>query len=305
MEKTSWACTVITQVCLCCALYISLNLGHPQTSLNINASSDLYFISVKGGFRPLTQQFHLLKQLLGLILILLSIFLLLSLMLMKMEKVASAYKASFVVSSSELGEYDPLMQNATEHFPSLRLPWYTTYTTTSSKPKGQEVGCFVKKIKTSNGITLDVISVDTELLQDSVLRGSLSVHRNNQLNWLIKTLAANSSNWRIVVGYRPLVVCGENKEQLKKTQNVYLSGQDCSSHAIDASVAYIGNPDPIAKEPYSIFLNGNSVYKRELANGFLLHRVSSLKIVTYYINFAGEVAFTTVLQQKGREIILH
>ncbi|KAL2971434.1 hypothetical protein AAZX31_15G195800 [Glycine max] len=138
MEKTSWACTVITQVCLCFALYIALNLGQPQTS-------DLYFISVKGGFRPFTQQLHLLKQ---------------------MDKVAKAYNASFVVSSSELGEYDSLMQNATQHFPSLRLPWYTTYTTTtSSKTKGQEVGCFSKKITTSNRITSGVIGVDTELLK--------------------------------------------------------------------------------------------------------------------------------------------
>lgn len=30
---------------------------------------------------------------------------------MKMDKVAKAYKASFVVNTSELGEDDPLMQN--------------------------------------------------------------------------------------------------------------------------------------------------------------------------------------------------
>ncbi|KAK7304109.1 hypothetical protein RJT34_15163 [Clitoria ternatea] len=296
MEKRSWACTVITQLCLCFALYVALNLGQPQTLINYtnNAPPHLYFISVKGGFRPLTQQFHLLKQ---------------------MEKVARTYKPSFVVSSSELGEYDPLMQNATQHFPSLRLPWYTTYTTTASKPEVQEVGCFAKKIKISNGRTLDVIGVDTELLQDSALRGSINSNRNNQLRWLIKTLEANSSNWRIVVGYQPLVICGENKEQMKRKQDfdylnhifqklsvhVYLSGQDCTSHAIDGGVAYIGNPGPIEKEHYSVFLNGYSVIKRELANGFLLHRVSAVEIATYYINFVGEVAYKTVLQQKGRE----
>ncbi|KAJ1410372.1 Metallo-dependent phosphatase-like, partial [Sesbania bispinosa] len=201
MEKTSWACTVITQLCLCFALYIALNLGHPQSLVKTNTSGhdplDLYFISVKGGFRPLSQQFHLLKQ---------------------MEKVARTYKASFVVSSSELGEDDPLMQNATQHFPSLRLPWYTTYTTTASKSKGQEMGCFEKKIKMSNGKALDVIGVDTELLQDSILRRSLNGKRNNQLHWLIRTLESNSSNWRIVVGYQPLVICVENKEQMKKKQ---------------------------------------------------------------------------------------
>ncbi|XP_057429356.1 NADP-dependent glyceraldehyde-3-phosphate dehydrogenase-like isoform X3 [Lotus japonicus] len=260
MEKTSWACTVIIQVCLCFAFYIALNLGQPQKLVKTNASGhepfDLYFISVRGGFRPHFQQFHLLKQ---------------------MEKVARIYKASFVVSSSELGEDDPLMQNATQHFPSLRIPWYNTYTTAASKSEGQEAVCFEKKIKISNGKTLDVIGVDTQLLQDSVLRGSLSGNRNNKLHLLIRTLEANSSNWRIVVGYQPLIICGENnKEQMKKKQvfeyfhrmflkfavNVYLSGQDCTNHGNDGSVAYIGNPGLVEKEPYSIFLNGNSHYSR-------------------------------------------
>lgn len=65
MEKTSssWACTVITQLCLCFALYIALNLGHSQILVNnTDAPLDLYFISVNGGFRPFTQQSHLLHK---------------------------------------------------------------------------------------------------------------------------------------------------------------------------------------------------------------------------------------------------
>ncbi|KAL6499663.1 hypothetical protein OROGR_027573 [Orobanche gracilis] len=299
MEKTSWECTVITQLCLCFAFYIAINLGQPQNLVKTNGSShqpfDLYFISVRGGFRPHIQQFHLLKQ---------------------MEKVARTYKASFVVSSSELGENDPLMQNRFLQISNCKCcrgclisystfsiienslvynplsNLYNTYTIAASKSEGQEVVCFEKKIKISNGKTLDVIGVDTQLLQDSVLRGSLSGNRNNQLHWLIRTLEANSSNWRIVVGYQPLIICGENKEQMKKKQvfeyfhrifqkfavNVYLSGQDCTNHGDDGSVAYIGNPGLVEKEHYSIFLNGNSHYSRELANGFLLHRVSSMQI---------------------------
>lgn len=42
-------------------------------------------------------------------------------------------------------------------------------------------------------------------------------------------------------------------------QNIYLSGQDCTNHVTDGSVAYIGNPGLIEKEPYSVFLNGKSV----------------------------------------------
>lgn len=41
----------------------------------------------------------------------------------KIEKVAKAYKVEFVINISELGEDDPLLQNATWYFPSLKVPW--------------------------------------------------------------------------------------------------------------------------------------------------------------------------------------
>lgn len=65
MEKTSCACTLLIQLCLCCALYIALNLGQPQTFLNTNATqqdNDIYFISVNGGFKTFNQQLHLLNM---------------------------------------------------------------------------------------------------------------------------------------------------------------------------------------------------------------------------------------------------
>ncbi|KAI4335577.1 hypothetical protein L6164_014212 [Bauhinia variegata] len=255
---------------------------------------DLYFISVKGGFRPLQQQFNLLKQ---------------------MEKISKAYRVSFVVSSSELGEDDPLMQNVTQHLSSLRVPWYNTCTTKASE--GHGVGCFQEKITISNGKTLEIIGVNTELLKDSAAKGSLSGNRNSRLSWLIRTLEASNSDWRMVVGNQPLIVCGDNKEKSEKTQafeylhriflkfavNVYLSGQDCTHLVHEGSVAHIGNPGFIENDPYSVFLNKTSVFSRELANGFLLHRVTSLQIVTYYITSSGEIVYKTVIQQKGREII--
>ncbi|KAF7806510.1 Metallo-dependent phosphatase-like [Senna tora] len=299
MGKTTWVCTVVTQISLCFALYVALNLGQPQNFIKRSGSTplDLFFISVNGGFRPLQQQFDLLKQ---------------------MEKMAKTYKVGFIVSSSELGEDDPLMQNATQQFPSLRLPWYTTCSSRASEE--QEVGCFKENITISNGKTLDIIGVDTELLhKDSALRGSVSGNNSgkNQLHWLIRTLETSTSNWRIVIGYQPLVACGENKEQMEKQRvfkylqhifmkfavNVYLSGQDCSNHVHEGSVAYIGNPSLNQKEPYSVFLSGSSFFSRDLANGFLLHRVNSEQIVTYYITSAGEVVYKTVLQQRGREVM--
>lgn len=60
-----------------------------QSSSGSSRPLDLYFISVRGGFRPLNQQTHLLKQ---------------------MEKAAKTYKARFVINISELGEDDQLTQ---------------------------------------------------------------------------------------------------------------------------------------------------------------------------------------------------
>ncbi|KAA3459537.1 Tartrate-resistant acid phosphatase type 5 [Gossypium australe] len=108
MERstTSWLRTLGIQLSLCFALYIVLNLGQPQKLVyNDNGSPfDLYFISVRGGFRSLQEQTHLLKL---------------------MGNVAKAYDLKFVVNISELGEDDPLMQNVTRLSPLCNVPWYT------------------------------------------------------------------------------------------------------------------------------------------------------------------------------------
>lgn len=45
-------------------------------------------------------------------------------------------------------------------------------------------------------------------------------------------------------------------------QNAYLSGQGCTSHVHQGSIAYIGNPGPIEKGPYLALPNGSSVFRR-------------------------------------------
>lgn len=66
MEKPSWLPTLAAQVSLFLALFIALQLGQPQKLLHHdrskNAPLDLYFISVRGGFRNFNQQSQLLKQ---------------------------------------------------------------------------------------------------------------------------------------------------------------------------------------------------------------------------------------------------
>ncbi|KVI11717.1 hypothetical protein Ccrd_009868 [Cynara cardunculus var. scolymus] len=66
MEKKSWVCTVSVQLILCFALYCAINMDQLQTPTYRNGAQgqpdDIYFITVRGGFRPLKQQTRLLKQ---------------------------------------------------------------------------------------------------------------------------------------------------------------------------------------------------------------------------------------------------
>ncbi|BBH08590.1 Calcineurin-like metallo-phosphoesterase superfamily protein [Prunus dulcis] len=250
---------------------------------------DLYFISVGGGFRPLNQQTHLLKQ---------------------MEKVVKKYKAEFVVDISDLGKDDPLMQNGTLLFSSLKLPGMNSstcrYTTRVSERHGG--GYFQKKINLPYEKTLDVIVVDTGLLQGT---GSLGGFGNNQLHWLKRTLETTStitnlpmSNWlvlpyrRIVVGFHPLAICEDGEEGMGEKKvfeslqlifmkfevNAYLSAQGCASSVRRHSLSYLGNPG-------------------QMEDGFLLHRVSTLEIVTYFVSSGGELVHKSVLHQRGKEIM--
>ncbi|KAK2992943.1 hypothetical protein RJ640_009452 [Escallonia rubra] len=290
MEKPSWVCTFATQLSLCCALYLVINMGQPQKPEYHNRSErepmDIYFISVVGGLRPLQEQTHLLKL---------------------MEMMVKAHKASFVINISELGGDDPLLQNATLYFQSLKVPWYTT-----TALKGQEADYFFKRINISFGNTMDVIALGTGSLQDSSNGDS-----NDQLNWLTRTLEGSSSNWRIVVGYHPLVACVENIEQLEAKKhfepvqglllkygaNAYLSRQACAHHVGQVSMAHINSAGPIKDGPYITTVNKELALHRDIKHGFLLHRVSSLEIVTYLATLNGELVQHTLLQQRGREVM--
>ncbi|PON92309.1 Metallo-dependent phosphatase-like [Trema orientale] len=290
MEKPCWVRTLVVQLALCFALYFALHLGQPQNSVYNGRSEsrplDLYFISVRGGFRPLNQQTHLLKQL---------------------EKVAKTYKARFVVNVGELGEDDPLLQNLVS---SPKVPWYANRVSKAH----EEGGYFLKQVNVSYGKTLSIIGVNTGLLKD-VLTGPLNETQNNQLHWLTRTLEETSGNWRIVVGFHPLAVCKEKDEEMEANQafktlqqilmkfevNAYISGMDCSDQG---SIGYIENPGPNVIGPFlSLFSNQRSILKRESVDGFLLHRVNSLELVTYFVTSDGEVVHRSILQQRGKEVM--
>lgn len=293
MGKPSWVRTVITQLSLCLAVLLAFNLGRPWEKPMSHSSSgssrplDLYFISVRGGFRPLNQQTHLLKQ---------------------MEKAAKTYEARFVINISELGEDDPLTQNGTWRFSTLKVPWYSTRVS-----RGQGTGYFLKQIKIPFGKTLDIISLDTGAFKDFMLMNPLNGAGNDQLHGLTKTLETSDSDWRIVVGFCSLAVCEGNRERIeiqlyehlhhifyKFGVDVYLSGEGCSDYARKDSIAYIRNPGSIDEKLPLASVNQISGFSKGMVNGFLLHRVSSLEIETYFVNSAGEVVHDVVLQQRGK-----
>ncbi|XVF35532.1 hypothetical protein REPUB_Repub18cG0153900 [Reevesia pubescens] len=292
-RSTSWICTLATQLSICFALYIVLNLAQPQKLVyNDNRKPfDLYFISVRGGSRPFKEQTHLLKL---------------------MENVVKAYDVRFVLNISELGEGDPLLQNVTRLSPLLNVPWYTT-----GGFKREGLGCFLQQIKLPHGRTLDIVSLNTASLQDTVLAGSSSGTRNNLSNWLTRTLEATISSWCIVVGFHPLLACEENDDKMVAKQiheplhhlfmkfgvNVYLSQQGCYGYALQDSIAYIGNPGLTEENIHLASATGRYLVRKNMTNGFLLHRLSLLEMVTYFVTSSGKVVNKILVQQRGRQVM--
>ncbi|CAI0427423.1 unnamed protein product [Linum tenue] len=154
--KRSWTCTLVTQLCLCVALYLALNIGEPQQQ----------------------QPWQRLPRRPGDVVVFVTI-----------EDVVRIYGARFVVNFSELGEEDPLTRNASQLFKSSSIPWYTT-----KASKGQEIAsCFKEHIKIDNRQTFNMIGLNTGSLLDLLLTESMNGSGDGQ-NWLGSTLeAANGS----------------------------------------------------------------------------------------------------------------
>ncbi|KAI3443996.1 hypothetical protein Pfo_000661 [Paulownia fortunei] len=281
MKEKSWVCTLITQLCLCIAAYIAISIGQPQKLTHGNISSegrpiDMYFISVAGGFRLLEEQTLLLQQ---------------------MVKVQKTYKAHFVVDISELGESDPLLQNV--HFWGFG---------------GQGETYFLKKIKIPYGQTLDIIALDTILFQ-----GPSSIRGNDQILWLTRTLKESDSNWKIVVGFHQLISCDYNISKMEQEApfeplhrillhygvDAYMSMKTCAGHVQEGALGF-SDAGPMYEGPYLTAMNQNLFFKdssRETVDGFLLHRVSSLEMVTFAVKLTGEVEQILSFQQRGRAVM--
>lgn len=185
---------------------------------------------------------------------------------------------------------------------------------TTRAQKGQAADYFVKWIKISHGKTLAVVVLNTWSLQD-VSGGS----GNIQLRWLSGTLEASNSNWHIAVGFHPLVNCGQNLQRMETKENVdplyhlllkygvnaYLSGQPCLNDDVpQRGMSHISsNSNSMVAGPYFTPMTRESVPHKELVNGFLLHRVSALEIVTYAVTVEGDIVNKFSVHQRGREVM--
>ncbi|XP_076895188.1 uncharacterized protein LOC143547715 [Bidens hawaiensis] len=267
MEQKSWVCTVTIQLLLCFALYCAINIGEP-TGIRLQPNQ-IYFISVRGGFRPLKLQTRLLKQI---------------------EKVMYAYNVGFVINISELGEDDPLLLNATQYFNSLKLPWYTTVPL-----KGDGPDYYFRQFNISSGETLAMIDLNSQKVQDS----STGIEEV-QLEQLSRILELSNSSWHIAVAFHPLF-CNQSLEQTQVKGNDYLH-QMLLKHGVDAYLSgqSCDNETRIGG-PYMTALSQQSYPPMEMVSMFLLHRVSPLEITTYGVGFKGDIIHESTIRQRGRD----
>ncbi|KAL8493000.1 hypothetical protein ACS0TY_024273 [Phlomoides rotata] len=203
-----------------------------------------------------------------------------TLLLQQMVKVKKMFKARFVVGFSEVGESDPLIHNAT-FFPALRnMPWYT-----AGAMEGQGQTYFLKTIETPYGQILDIIALDTVSLQDqSRERG------NDQIVWLRRTLNESKSDWKIVVGLHQLITT-------ERLHNILLQ------YGVDAYMSLQLQTGALDKGPYLTPINHNLVPKEETVDGFLLHQITSLEMVTLAVKVRGGVKHILTFQHKGKAVM--
>ncbi|CAN6214833.1 unnamed protein product [Urochloa humidicola] len=286
-RQLPWRCTVAVQAALCLALYAAFSIGEPQLfpwgggeggggvdALGRGArGGGVAFLSVAGGTRAPAEQARLLRQ---------------------MEAVARVFEVKFVLDVAQSGKNDPLWQNGSKYFETLNIPWYST-----ASSHGRILGNFVKKVKMSYDQVLDIVGLDTGALQEPLHDGKISTSYREQTKWLERSLALTSGNWKIVVGYNPLIVCNEAEAPeimkfyapfqhvfAKYEVDAYIStGGFCGYFHRDNSMLYIGHPSP----------DGDQTG----VDGFFLHRVTALEMESMLINVEGKVVRRSAVRQHG------
>ncbi|KAK9055161.1 hypothetical protein SSX86_026243 [Deinandra increscens subsp. villosa] len=197
-----------------------------------------------------------------------------------------AYNVEFVINISELGEDDPLLQNATQYFNSRKAPWYTTIALNGDGPD-----YFFKQFNISSGRTLDIVALNTQRYTEEL-----------QLKQLSRKLDLSNSNWRIAVVSHPLC-CNKSSEQTEAKRNDFLH-QTLLKHGVDAYLSGRSCDDEARiGGPYLTAISQGSYPPKEMVNMLLLHRVSPLEITTYGVGFKGDIIYESTVRQRGRDTI--
>lgn len=170
---------------------------------------------------------------------------------------------------------------------------------------------YLKQFKFVHG-SLDIIVVDTGLYEDDSNGAG-----DRQSQWLIATLENSESKWSIAVGFHPLVAFEEDTSQtelkhefqslhgafLKYGVDAYISGQACADNVDERSMAKSKTGTARYTGPLLTKVNQNLPYSMEKVNGFLLHKVSALEIVSYLVTLEGDAVQKFFLHQRGKDVM--
>eukprot|EP01018_Ginkgo_biloba_P006713 Gb_04027 [translate_table: standard] len=292
----SWRVTVFTQVAMSLALFMFLFIAKTQRPTK-TSPLDLYFISVGGGPRPLAEQRTLAKQ---------------------MEATARKYGVEFVLSIDNRGANDRLLtsiQEGVHNFPSLQVPWYTNV---GSHEEQGYTRYFRKQISIPFQHTMDIINIDTTLLEDSIDNISSENGGWDQLEWLKETLSESHADWRIVIGWHPLKSCRVERNIaatqrlhnllspifIKYGVHIYLHGhEEIGQYFQDKGIAYIGIPLGSSRKYSYVLQNETCFWAKDMHNGFILHRVSPLEMEFYFMDSKGTILHRATLHQSGRAVL--
>ncbi|XP_059077605.1 uncharacterized protein LOC131040742 [Cryptomeria japonica] len=294
----SWRVTVLTQAALCLSVFmlmIAFKFLRPATT---HSNLDLYFISVGDAERPLLERRALAKQI---------------------KATALEYDVQFVVSISDADTNHGLLESVHEAFhsyPPLQVPWHSIV---GAHHQEDKIRYFRKQIPIPLHHTMDIIGIDTIELQDFCKNSSLEKRGQDQVTWLMKTLADTTSDWRIVIGWHPLNKCQverfvrDPKQQLhnmllpmfmKYGVHVYLHGQEqFSLHMKDKGIACIGNPIHNLVNDNHVLQNGTYSWAKNAPSGFILYRVCALEMEMYFIDWKGTILHRATVHQNGRAVL--
>ncbi|GER36277.1 calcineurin-like metallo-phosphoesterase super family protein, partial [Striga asiatica] len=215
-------------------------------------------------------------------------------MLLKIAKGQRTYKVRFVIDVSELGEFSPLLQNATT-FPEFQsISWYRSIISMYIAFHDFFLAHYLILLVESFSISLICCYQTCRYTSRYYCLGChpipalkylfdhSSVCANDQIQWLTRILKESDSEWKVVFGECKILKM-ENGSPfeplwsilLQYGENAYISTKSCTDQGQRFGVSSMD------RGSYFTAVNQNFVFKEDKADGFIFHRISSLEMVSY------------------------